>query len=67
MGYYFNPNASILKTMPSISLPAGEYTNSFDFLNSFLPIQVTEYLLFKEQTSVETFISALLNSYIKGM
>lgn len=46
---------------PSISLPVGGHTDSFDFRNYFLPIKFTECLLFK----VAPFISALLDNYME--
>lgn len=41
LGRYLNPNISALKTSPSVSLPAGRYANTFNFLNFLSPIKVT--------------------------
>lgn len=56
-GHYFNSIVGRVKTLPSMCLPAGRCATSLNFL--CYPSSHRE-ILFKEQNSIESFISTLL-------
>lgn len=65
LGHYFYPTVGTLKPLLSISLLQVERPTLLTFL-TLLQSQ-SECLLFKEQNSIATFISALLSNYREGM